>query len=309
MARRLLLGPQRPVRNLGDAADAAGFGDEPVAVISAGWQEAEGDIDDVRELIRRPLDDLGLYARAEEVFAADPALHAAYRHRQERLMELQRLYQLRLKQLTIAARQTLRAGSDELVAAETRHAVSQLRALDRHHLNRVQNLHDEFEVRYSPASSELLASHHEELAAELAGMKTVLITGGNVIVLLNRLRLFGMPDLLGRHDLIAWSAGAMVLSDLVVLYHDRTAQGRRDPEVIAPGCSVLPGYVFLPAASKRLRLGDRVRVDLLGRRFSPAACLTLDSGAELLFHGDRLVSAGAARRVGQGGRLRRVKTA
>jgi len=101
----------------------------------------------------------------------------------------------------------------------------------------------------------------------------------------------------------------MILSDLVVLYHDRTAQGRRDPEVIAPGCCVLPGYLFLPAASKRLRLKDRVRVDLLGRRFSPAACLTLDSGADLLFHGDRLVSANVARHLAQGGRLRKVKTA
>lgn len=309
MARRLLLGPQRPVRNLGDAADAAGFGDEPIAAISAGWQEAEGDIDDVRDLVRRPLDDLGLYARAEQVFAADPALFAAYRRRQDRLMELQRLYQLRLKQLTIAARQTLRAGNDELVAAETRHAVSQLRALDRHHLNRVQNLHAEFEAQYSPATSELLASHREEIAAKLAGVQTVLITGGNVIVLLNRLRLFGVQDLLGGHDLIAWSAGAMILSDLVVLYHDRTARGRRDPEVIAPGCCVLPGHVFLPAASKRLRLKDRVRVDLLGRRFSPAACLTLDSGADLLFHGESLVSANVARHLGQGGRLRKVKTA
>ena len=39
--KRLLLGPQRPVLNLGEAFAEAGFPAGPVAVISAGWQEAE----------------------------------------------------------------------------------------------------------------------------------------------------------------------------------------------------------------------------------------------------------------------------
>ena len=45
---RLLLGPQNPVRNVGKAMDEARVFDGPVAVISAAWQEAENDIDDVR---------------------------------------------------------------------------------------------------------------------------------------------------------------------------------------------------------------------------------------------------------------------
>lgn len=298
------------MRNLGDAVDAAGFGDGPIAVISAGWQEAEGDIDDVRELVRRPLEDLGLYRRAEEVFSGDRALHAAYRQRQDRLQELQRLYQLRLKQLMLAARQTLRAvGPTDLVAAELRHAVSQLRALDRHHLNRVQSMHAEFENAFSRANSELLARHASEIEQALARCGSVLITGGNVVVLLNRLRLFGVHRMLDRHDLIAWSAGAMVLSDLIVLFHDRTAQGRRDPEVLAPGCCLLPGYLFLPGAKQRLRIQDEVRVDLFSRRFSRTACVTLDSGSQLLFDDQRLVSAGGARQLGQGGELVRLRVA
>ncbi len=310
MPRRLLLGPQRPVRNLGEAVDAAGFADAPMAVISAGWQEAEGDTNDVHELVRRPLEDLRLYGRAEAVFAADPALHAAYRRRQDRLQELQRLYQLRLKQLMVAARLTLRAsGESDLVAAELRHAISQLRALDRHHLNRVQSIHAEFESAYSRHSSELLAGHAAEIERQLAGCRSVLITGGNVVVLLNRLRLFGVHRMLGRHDLVAWSAGAMALSDLIVLFHDRSAQGRRDPEVLAPGCSVLPGYVFLPNAKRRLRTRDEVRVDLFSRRFSPGVCVTLDSGADLLFDDNRLVRAGIARQLQTGGELARLRVA
>ncbi len=136
---RLLLGPQRPVRNLAEAIAAAGIPDGPLAVISAGWQEAEGDIDDVREVVGRPLDDLRLYARADEVFAADEKLAEAYRERQDCLQEQQRLYRQRLRQLALAARQTLRAEADPgMLAAEQRHAIAQQRALDRHHLKRTE---------------------------------------------------------------------------------------------------------------------------------------------------------------------------
>ncbi len=65
---RLLLGPQRPTINLPDAIAEAGIEASSMAVISAGWQEAENDIDDVRSLVPVPLTDLCLYSRAETVF-------------------------------------------------------------------------------------------------------------------------------------------------------------------------------------------------------------------------------------------------
>ncbi|MGB5247459.1 MAG: Type 1 glutamine amidotransferase-like domain-containing protein [Woeseia sp.] len=310
MIKRLLLGPQRPIRNLGEAVDAAGIPQEPVAVISAGWQEAEGDTDDVKELVKRPLQDLQLYRRAENVFLADPQLASAYRQRQERIMELQLLYQLRLRRLMMAARETMRASADkDLVAAESRHAISQLRALDRHHLHRVQSMIAEFESKYSPHTSELLAEHKTDIEKILAQCPTILLTGGNVIVLLNRLRLFGVHRLLDKHHLIAWSAGAMVLGDVIVLYHDRTPQGRRDPEVLAPGCCVLPSYAFFPDANRRLRLHDSIRVDLMSRRFSPGVCVTLDSGSQLLFDENRIDITTTAHQLKQGGRVERLHAA
>ena len=95
--RRLLLGPQRPTLHLGEALGGFGLPEGPLAVISAGWQEAEGDINDVGEVVGRPLEDLKLYARAESVFGDDPELADAHRERQRTLRELQQLYRLRLK--------------------------------------------------------------------------------------------------------------------------------------------------------------------------------------------------------------------
>lgn len=307
MPLRLLLGPQRPFANLGKAMRESGVPEGPLAVVSAGWQEAEGDIDDVRELAGRELNDLRLYQRAEALFAADPALHEAYRRRQDRLIELQRLYRLRLRQLMIAARQVLRARGDaDTVAAEVRHAVSQLRALDRHHAHRVAAIHTEFDAACNQPASGALQEHMAAVAEALAAHPGVIITGGNVLVLINRLRLFGVHDLLADKHLVAWSAGAMVLGSTVVLFHDRTPQGRRDPEVLGPGLGLVPGHVFLPDAARRLRLNDRVRLDLLQRRFAPDTCVTLDSGAHLHLEDGIVRSFELARAVRSGGRLQRI---
>lgn len=308
MSNRLLLGPQRPVTNLGEAIAKSGFPDGPVGVISAGWQEAEGDIEDLRQPVGRPLVDLRLYHRAEELFAADIRLRDAYRERQDRLMELQRLYRLRLHQLMIAARQTMRAdGNAALLATEQRHALTQLRALDRHQLRQVRAIQAEFDVKIDACEAGPLAEHRNAIHTAIAACETVLITGGNVVVLLNRLRLFGVHRLLSDKHLIAWSAGAMVLSDLIVLYHDRTPQGRRDPEVLGDGAGILPGFVFLPDSKRRLREKDTVRISLFCRRFAPATSVALDSGSMLLFEERDLRAADFARRLARSGRLSRIR--
>ena len=307
---RILLGPQRPVRNLGEAVQAAGLRDGPLAVISAGWQEAEGDIDDVRQLVGRSLVELGLYGRAEAVFAADEQLGAAYRARQDRLVAQQRLYRQRLKQLAIAARQTLRAEGDaDLVAPEQRHAIAQLRALDRHHLRRTQALHADFGAAFDPAKHPSLAGHRAEIETSLRSASGVLITGGNVVVLLNRMRLFGVAELLERLPLIGWSAGAMVLAHRVVLFHDRAPQGRRDAEVLGAGMNLVRGHVMLPDAKRRLRKRDRLRMTLLARRFSPDTCVVLDSGAALQVEGSRVVAEAGARRLNRNGHMAKVHVA
>ena len=307
---RLLLGPQRPTHNLSEAIAQAGLPEGQIATISAGWQEAENDIDDLREIVGRPLADLRLYARADEVFSADADLARRYRSRQDHLKEQQSLYRQRLKHLAIAARQTIRAeGEPEMIAAEQRHAIAQLRALDRYHLHRTESGHKPFEEAFNTDRSELLARHYREINEIIDDSSAVMITGGNIMVLLNRMRLFGVKRLLEKKHLVAWSAGAMVLAERIVLFHDRTPQGRRDAEVFGAGCGLIHGGIFLPDAAHRLRESERSRIELMSRRFSPDECITLDNGTALEFADGTMLKTGTARRFTNDGRIVRLKVA
>ena len=306
---RILLGPQRPTINLGKAVEQADLPPGPLAIISAGWQEAENDIDQVREAVGRPLEDLCLYHRAEDVLTANERIGADYRRRQDRLMEQQRLYRLRLKPLSRAARQVFNGDGDpDMLAAEQRHAISQLRALDRHHLHRTESIQREFEDVHNTLQSPVLAGHAGEIQAILERCCGVLITGGNVAVLLNRMRLFGVDEMLAEQPIIAWSAGAMALAERIVLFHDRAPGGRREPEVFGAGCGILQGIVVMPDTAHRLRENDRQRAGLMSRRFSPDTCLMFDSGALLQLSDSTPVHADSVRRISHDGRFTKVRT-
>jgi hypothetical protein len=305
---QILLGPQRPQVNFDSAIEQSGIGDAPIAVISAAWQEAEGDIGDMQRLISNPLHDIGIYQRADTVFATDDALQSAYRVRQDQLIEQQRMYRLRLRQLTIAAREILRVeGNVVAVAEERRHAISQLRALDRHHLRQIRKINARFDEKFGIERNHLLADNVAAIKEELSRCDTVLITGGNVVVLMNRLSLFGFSSLLSGKNIIGWSAGAMILCDRIVLFHDRMPQGRRDPEVMCEGLGIVPGTILLPDARGRLRKNDPVRSSLFSRRFSPATSLTLDNGSLLRMQGGRVNRSESIQHVTREGKFALVK--
>ena len=307
MAEYFLLGPQRPTVNLAAAFRTLDDG-QSVAVVSAGWQEAEGDIDELHEIIKCPLVDLRLYQRAEKVLAHAARLREIYRERQDRLQELQRLYRLRLSPSMLAARDLLQADGDPAILKhEQRHAVAQQRVLDRHHLRRICAIHKDFDRRIADEQPPILIEHVAEIADALSRCQTVIIPGGNVAVLLNRLRLFGLGPSLASKNIIAWSAGAMVLSDKVVLFHDNTPQGHRNAEVFDSGLGIVNEFVFLPDAKHRLKLSDKIGVALFCRRFAPATCVTLDSGSLLRYQDGRIVAAEEVRRLSRSGALRKVR--
>ena len=299
----VLLGPQYRMPNLREAVTSLGAAG-PLAVISAGWQEREGELDELAAHVGVAVTDLRLYARTEEIWATDSALAAAARERQARLQELQDTYRLRLGALMRAVEELQALAEDSAAVRQARRsALGDVRRLDRQHLYATAREHAAFEARWRPRSRPSTASAFAAVNAILANSAAVLIAGGHVAVLLNRLRLFDLGATLATRPLIAWSAGAMAVSERVVLFHDHPPQGASHPEVLEAGLGLVAAVVALPHAGARLALEDRLRVGTLARRFAPARCLALDHGSLARWHRGKLVAASDLRRLTRSGRL------
>ncbi len=297
----LILGPQARNPNLREALQRAGI-DGPMVAITAGWQEREGELDALEEHLGQRVHDLRLYERAEGVFAHDPALHEAYRQRQADLRGLQQTYRARLDHAKAAAREMFAQPADsDLTRWARRDAIAALRRLDAAHLGMIERVHARFTKEWRHVLGPLVEHQQADLRRMIEASAAVCIAGGHVAVLLNRLRLFGVQRLMPGKPIVAWSAGAMCLTERVVLFHDHPPQGAGNAEVFEAGLGLLPRTVLLPHAASRLALQDATRVTLLARRFSPAACHTLDEGSMLHWHRGRLrVAVGTSRLLRSG---------
>ena len=276
-----LLGPQRLTPTLVKAVRAVGV-EGDVAVVTAGWQEREEEVDELRDHLGGRVVNLRLYTRAEEVFRRDRGLARALRARQDRLQRMQELYRIRLAHAMDAARELLiRGGDPEVLEPEREAAVAAIRELDHVHLARVRAVHQEFDATFQPFGRPLLARQRKELAALLDGCAAFAVAGGHVALLLNRLRLFGLAELVAGKPVFAWSGGAMVAGERLVLFHDDPPQGPGNAEVLESGLGLFTGLLPLPHGRRRLKLDDRLRVSLFARRFGDLACVAMDDGAIL----------------------------
>ena len=187
-----LCGPQRLNPTIGEIVKAVGAGPR-VAMITAGWRERESNDSELSEAVGLETVNLGLYGRWSVIAEADTEYFDLHRERQDLLRSLQRIYRVRLRHLMNAVR-ALHAmkGDDGLLQPELHSAIDMVGALDRHHLQRVKQIHLEFEDRVKPGERAVIASQRAEVAELLDGVDTVLIAGGHVAVLLNRLRLLGL---------------------------------------------------------------------------------------------------------------------
>lgn len=277
-----VLGPQRHLPNLAQTLDALAI-DGPVCAVTAGWQEREGELDELIGHIDRPCTDLGLYEAVNDAFDADPNLFHAHRARQDKLRLLQSLYRKRLNHAAAAAVEMLSAKGDaQIVQRERRAAINTLRNLDRQHLRHIKDVHANFDQTWEPSRHPTLAPVRERVAELIENAKAVLVAGGHVSTLIARLRLFGLGEIIARKPIVAWSAGAMALSRRIVLFHDSPPQGPGYAEVLDAGLDLLPALLPLPHARERLRLNDPERVALMARRFGPDPAITLDAGSRIL---------------------------
>jgi hypothetical protein len=273
-----LLGPQRFTPTLGEAVARAGVTGR-LASVTAGWQEREAEDLELHEHLGERTENLMLYARSEDVLERDPELERAYRERQERLRAMQEIYRGRLGHALTAVREIeARKGDPELLGMETASAMKAVRELDAHHLGRIEAVHREFEERLRPASRPAIERHARQIDRQLDRAEGVAIAGGHVAILLNRLRLFDFGRRLAGRAVFAWSAGAMVIAERVVVFHHFPPQGQGITELLEVGLGVARGIVPLPHAHRRLALDDAKRLSRLARRFAPALCVTMADG-------------------------------
>lgn len=298
-----LLGPQRNPRLDSVLTDLGISG--RVALINAGWREREPDDELLASQAGGSTVNLKLWQRMQAVWEADPAFADADRRRRETLEELQELYLLGLDHVVSAiialVHRTPRnaaLGAQALADAE-----QVMRQLDRQHLARVAEVHAEFWAAWPPHERPAVATLRGLVAQELADAEAVVIPGGHVGVLVGALHLFNVAPLL-RAPVIAWGAGAMALTDTVVLFHDRAVHGPAVAEVFSAGVGLVHEVVALPGARARLDLSDTARMGIFARRFAPARLLLLDENADVRFGPDGKLPPGA-RTLGSDGSVLR----
>jgi hypothetical protein len=284
-ARVVLLGPQRRHPDLGAVAGPLADG-TPVALVTAGWQEWEDDDARIRDILGSGAFNLRLWGRADQVWREDRELAAAHRRLQDDVRDLRRAYNVRLARAMdawIALHDT--PGRPEVMDRERDEALAAVQALDRHHARRVSELRGAFYRDLDPLMRGSVGKVRDEIRRGLEGVKVVVVMGGHVPALLNRLRLFGVDGLLGGRTVVACSGGAMALAGQVVLFHDSPPWGPGHAEMGEVGLGLFPGVVALPDASARLRLDDGGRVSRMARRFAPDVCVALDEGTRLEWDG------------------------
>ena len=277
----------------------------PVAVITAGWQEREAEDGVVPDLGVQAVN-LTLHARADDVFRRDKELADAIKARQLRLKHMQDFYRVRLDRADEAARSiSVRHVDPVLLADERRVSLDVVRRLDQDHVDRCKAVRDEHERRIPARERPAVIAHRRELEQLVAPTAAIVIAGGHVAVLLNRMRLFDVAALFGNRPIIAWSAGAMVLSDRIVLFHDDPPHGKGIAELLEAGLGLAPGIVVLPDPRRRLRLDDTARVAQLAQRFAPAPCVAMDHGARVTLEGGAVTGASGVQRLGEDGAIAR----
>ena len=92
----VLLGAQRFQPSLGTLVSEAGITGR-IALITAGWQEREPEVDELSAHLGGDTINLRLHERATAIFHQDRVLSAWHRERQQLLRHLQEIYRLRLE--------------------------------------------------------------------------------------------------------------------------------------------------------------------------------------------------------------------
>ena len=205
---------------------------------------------------------LSLHARWLDVQEQDREFAHAEREHEAALGELRQLYLVQLDH-ALQATYTVAPGQEGRPRLRERAltgAVEMVRLLDHQHLQRVREVQLAFFDAWRPQERDSVAGHRDEVRRLLTTADAVVFPSGHVGLLARLLHLFHVEPSLPR-TVVAWSAGAMALTERIVLFHDHVPHGVAQTEVLGEGIGLVPGLVLLPHARRRLRVDDPVRME------------------------------------------------
>jgi hypothetical protein len=287
----VLLGAQRFEPTLGSVVKKLGI-DGRIALITAGWQEREQEDEELSEHLGGRTVNLQLHQRGGAIFRSDKVIQAAHRERQTLLRHLQEIYRIRLQHAFEAERDVATYDTPAAIKEEvSASSVEAIRSLDAWHIGHCENVRADFESKVNVLERPEVARHRDDIKRMLADCSAVAIAGGHIAVLLNRLVMFGMAELIGDRPVFAWSAGAMAISERIVLFHDDPPDGRVARQVLDLGLGFVPNTVVLPEPERRLDLREGARVSVLAKRFAPARCLAFPARSFLIWNGSSISDA------------------
>lgn len=272
-----ILGPERPEGMLPGVLQKHGI-TGPLALISAGWRYDEARDEPLRAALPNQIRNLRLYDRFRTLEHEAPELIAKYTAKQDAIRRVKQRYRMRI-QTGLASASALFAEHRDIGCRWFLQAIRHLQETDELFLAEAKALHDHFEAEVRPGEHPLVRREREAVRAELAGCEGLLVAGGHVGVLRNRCFFFDIGPVLNQRPLYAWSAGAMLMTERVLLYHDRTAYGPGTAEFLDHGFGLLRNTVFLPHARERLDLDNPLNLTVLAHRLMPRRVIGLENGA------------------------------
>lgn len=297
--RTVLLGPQRFRTTVGPVIRTVAP-EGTIATVTAGWRDRESDTVELDATLEGRGRHLNLYGRLNDVLDSDrPFATAALAHR-DAVDELVGIYSLRLQRVleSVYAVQR-RSVRKDLAASALADGIRLVQSVDQWYLDAVDQLHGELWAAAPAEDSEPIQRHRAEVAEAVRQASAIAIAGGHVGLLLRCLKLFAV-DLPTHLPVVAWSAGAMSITERVVLYNDRGLSGVIGSEVWDRGLGRAPRIVAMPHARRRLQMDDPMVLRVLVRRFGDARCLLLDDGASVALGPNGELPA-AARVIGDDG--------
>ena len=301
MSVTILLGPIAGGEVVAAELQALGI-DGPVALVTAGWEEAERNDAELDRAIGGGTRNLGLYGRRLDIMDADPEYAAADRALRAAVADMREVYlvQLRYALRGVDAVRQHAAKARRLAGGELEEAVETVRNLDERYAARLLEAHDEFYDAVPPHEREVIAGHRAEVAGIVADCAAVAVAGGHVGVLTESLHLSNLGAVLGERPMVAWSSGAMAVAERVMVVDDHDLADRPD-EILDAGIGVVHGVVPIVAARQRLRVDGRNRLAVLARRVAPRLCVLLDEGDRLPCDSDGIPDFQLARVVAPDG--------